>query len=91
MCHRPIGVNGTAVACWIFLDVIFGNHVRVTRLEGEAFDPSAVSGLQTLFLKRRINYLFFPRHDLVRSDTSFKKPENQENVNMFLTCVLIVE
>jgi len=75
MCHLPIPVNGTAVARWIFLDVIFDHIVRVIRLESEAFDPSGVGGLQTLFLNIRINSLFFPRHDFITNGASFKKTE----------------
>lgn len=75
MCHLPIQVNGTAVARWIFLDVIFDNIVRVIRLESEAFDPSAVGWLQTLFLNIRIDCLFFPRHDFTTNGPSFQKTE----------------
>ena len=72
MCHFPIPVNCTAVACWIFLDVIFGNLVRVTGLESKAFDPSGVSGLQTSFLNIRVNWLVIPRHGFRSSNPNFK-------------------
>ena len=75
MCHFPFHVNSTAVACWIFLDVIFGNLVGVTRLESEAFEVEVeVSGLQTLFWDIRIDCLFFPRHYFYNKWSEFQRP-----------------